>query len=69
MIDSSSNLLSILPTNTLRGTGNWMTRVNPRGGLTNLQISASRASAPELPEPVGAEQAEDVPKLEGFTED
>ena len=56
MVTNSCNELSVL-----------LSKV--RSGLTSLQISASRASAPELPEPVGAEQADDAPKLEGFTED
>ncbi|MGB3905714.1 MAG: DNA recombination protein RmuC [Anaerolineae bacterium] len=56
MLTNSRNELSVL-----------LSKVS--SGLTSLQISASRASAPELPEPVGAEQADEVPKLEGFTEE
>ncbi|NIN66567.1 MAG: DNA recombination protein RmuC [Anaerolineae bacterium] len=40
-----------------------------RSGLTSLQISAARGGPEELPEPVGSEEAQDVPRLEGFTED
>jgi DNA recombination protein RmuC len=40
-----------------------------RSGLTSLQISAARGGPEELPEPVGAEEAEDVPRLEGFSGD
>jgi DNA recombination protein RmuC len=40
-----------------------------RSGLTSLQISAARGGPEELPEPVGAEEADEAPRLEGFTED
>jgi len=56
MLTNSRNELSVL-----------VSKVS--SGLTSLQISASRASAGELPEPGAGEQAEDVPKLDGFTED
>ncbi len=56
MLTNSRNELSVL-----------LSKVS--SGLTSLQISASRPSAGELPEPGGVGEAEDVPKLEGFAED
>ena len=56
MLTNSRNELSVL-----------LSKVS--SGLTSLQISASRASPEELPEPLGADEPEEVPRLEGFTED
>jgi DNA recombination protein RmuC len=40
-----------------------------RSGLTSLQISAARGGPEQLPEPVGTDEAEDVPRLEGSSGD
>jgi len=56
MLTNSRNELSVL-----------LSKVS--SGLTSLQISASRASPGELPEPGAREQPGDLPKLDGFAED
>jgi hypothetical protein len=40
-----------------------------RSGLTSLQIRAARGGREQSPEPVGAEQAEEVPTLKRVSGD